>query len=228
MTITGRNTTTVEIRRVSVNFTWPLNIPYKGFLNPFKNNVCIYCEGTGYNEVTKELHKTYFYAHSEKVFGGWGVKEVPRDDEVEILSGQLGMDFHKCKDRLIGDLGFIQETKDARVNIRAMRLMVHGWCHCCNGVKEVFCDERHRRLKEEWNPVPPEVGNYYQIWVKYDEEDQRPVTPAMASVDDLASWATENMGRFDDKSWKTQFRGLLKIADMKKAVENTQREESRA
>lgn len=52
-----------EIKRVPLNFAWPLNEPWSGYLNPhYKGHCsnCSHCDGTGYSDEYNQLMKKWY------------------------------------------------------------------------------------------------------------------------------------------------------------------------
>lgn len=51
-----------EVKRVSLNFTWPLNKVWEGYLNPYWNHSkkCKDCDGMGYSPFAKNLHDMWY------------------------------------------------------------------------------------------------------------------------------------------------------------------------
>ena len=49
-----------ELKRVPLDFNWPLNQVWKGYLSPYAYHKCKYCKGTGYNKETRELSEDWY------------------------------------------------------------------------------------------------------------------------------------------------------------------------
>lgn len=51
-----------EIKRVALNFDWPLNQTWAGYLNPFYQycHKCSYCEGTGFSPAAKRINDQWY------------------------------------------------------------------------------------------------------------------------------------------------------------------------
>lgn len=49
-----------EIKRVPLNFDWPLNQPWRGFVNPYSAQKCRTCDGTGYSQEAKKLDDAWY------------------------------------------------------------------------------------------------------------------------------------------------------------------------
>ncbi len=50
-----------EIRRVALDFDWPLGEVWQGFVNPHQDAArCVACDGSGYNVATKQIHDWFY------------------------------------------------------------------------------------------------------------------------------------------------------------------------
>lgn len=60
-----------EIRRVPLDFEWPLQKVWQGFLNPHYDHAreCPFCEGSGYNAATKKLADDFYDSDNCDVYG---------------------------------------------------------------------------------------------------------------------------------------------------------------
>ena len=80
-----------EIKRVALDFDWPLFMVWKGYLNPYDSQKCKVCDGSGCNPETKQISDDWYD------FDGTGRRwsDNITDDEVEALfrRGRLARDF---------------------------------------------------------------------------------------------------------------------------------------
>ena len=49
-----------EIKRVPLDFAWPLHVQWKGYMDPYTSQRCPACDGTGYNPETKHIADNYY------------------------------------------------------------------------------------------------------------------------------------------------------------------------
>ncbi len=49
-----------ELRRVPLDFQWPLKKVWKGYINPYPPQRCPECEGSGYNPETKQIADDFY------------------------------------------------------------------------------------------------------------------------------------------------------------------------
>ena len=48
------------LKRVPIDFNWPIGQIWKGFLNPYHSQKCKSCDGSGYNPATKQLSDDWY------------------------------------------------------------------------------------------------------------------------------------------------------------------------
>lgn len=50
-----------EVKRVALNFSWPLKKIWKGYVCPYRSaGCCVACDGTGYNAETRKLYDKWY------------------------------------------------------------------------------------------------------------------------------------------------------------------------
>lgn len=49
-----------ELRKVALDFSWPIDQVWKGYLNPYHSQQCKACDGTGHNPATKKLSDEWY------------------------------------------------------------------------------------------------------------------------------------------------------------------------
>lgn len=81
-----------ELKRVPLNFNWPLNIIWKGYLSPYRSIDCKLCKGSGQNPATKKLSNDW-YSHSRKDGKeGWQY-HLEQEDVQALLDANRLWDF---------------------------------------------------------------------------------------------------------------------------------------
>lgn len=48
------------LKRVPIDFDWPLNKEWHGFLNPYGSDECVYCDGSGYAPKAERFRKQWY------------------------------------------------------------------------------------------------------------------------------------------------------------------------
>lgn len=81
-----------EVKRVALNFEWPLNVVWKGYLNPYDAIKCEICGGSGLNAKTKELKDSWYTDYSIPGNVGWG-KNIDQEDVQALIDADRLWDF---------------------------------------------------------------------------------------------------------------------------------------
>lgn len=211
-----------EIKRVALDFDWPISARWKGYLNPYRPHECRSCNQTGLNPASQAIAET-FYPHQ---CGGdrtraWHDKIT--QDEVQALvdAGRL-MDFThehvpgsgwRPKDPAVvptaeevnalnrggraGLMGHDGINRMILVEARARRLGVYGTCIVCGGSGEIWCDPKFEKLHDEWESIEPPAGEGWQVWETVSEGS--PVTPVFATAAELVEHLVAGGDAWDRK-----------------------------
>ncbi len=162
-----------EVRRVPLDFDWPIGKTWEGYLNP-RYRKCPKCNA-GYS-------KSYDILQSALTALMWR-DDPARDPNVAVITGFLagrpprppfGHDsidmWAACKK--LGELAGLPE----------------GWAECahCEGSGE---DPRTRAASEAWSATPPPTGDGWQMWETTSEGS--PMSPVFATAEELARWLTD-------------------------------------
>ena len=209
-----------EIKHVPLNFAWPLNMPWKGFMRPYRSQRCKACEHTGYNPETKAISDDWYD------FNGTGRKwcHAITQDEVQALveAGRL-YDFTHT---FVRETGWVKKTPpviptaeevNARflshdainrsicIEARATRLGVWGVCPVCQGAGEIWFSEEIERLAEEWESYEPPAGPGWQLWETVSEGS--PISPVFATKEEFIAYlvgqgnSEEDAKAFCESEW---------------------------
>lgn len=186
-----------SVKRVPVNFDWPIGYPWHGYTNPWPApNDCDECGATGLNERSQNL-----YAN----FRRWAYKITPEEVELAVQGGISGKELSQIRRRdwVNVDTHTIRFTL---TEIRAKRLGFWGVCGVCNGkqvvpnqnpaVRQLYKDVN---LYEEWVPIEPPRGDGWQLW-KFQDNTGYPVSPVVQNEGDLAKWCSIHF-KSDYMSW---------------------------
>lgn len=191
-----------EIRRVPLDFAWPLRKVWSGFVMPssLRERSCTACKETGYSEGAYAVAET-FYPHmvggdrriswSDKIGqaevdylvkkgrlkvwrdGKWS-KEPRTAAEVNAINRQPGLDGHDAINR-----GLL-------VEFRCKRLGIPLHCETCQGHGSVEAYPGQRKEADEWESTPPPTGEGWQVWETVSEGS--PVSPVFVSGEALSDW----------------------------------------
>ena len=72
-----------ELKRVAMDFEWPLNVVWKGYICPYRATECNQCGGSGQNKETKKISDDW-YTHS-RTDGQEGWQYHLEQSEVDAL-----------------------------------------------------------------------------------------------------------------------------------------------
>jgi hypothetical protein len=218
-----------ELKRVPLDFDWPINKAWEGYINPYNIPECHYCNGTGYNKETEKLYHDWY----DK---GWFL-ELTQDEVQALIDHNRLWDFIRVpinedqkKDQLPNgwlpyNNGYIPTAEEVNkrakqsilyhdslnhtycVEARAKRLGVFGYCEHCNGYGELGTEEEFKQ-REEWKYTEPPKGEGYQLWKT--TLIGAPSSPVFDSLDKLCEWCEDNETTFADyKATKEEWKQML-------------------
>jgi hypothetical protein len=194
-----------EIKRVPLDFDWPLDKPWQGFLMPdeLRSPNCAECGGSGTTPARDWVqqiasltlllntdlssqaqgrpmhpyfHDTGSYAHGKR----------PSRDIAEFCVGLAGRGepgrFHDAID------GW--RATDKLIEAAGLDPKVWGICQTCKGAGSIDAYEGQSADAEAWEPTEPPEGPGYQLWETVSEGS--PITPVFAEAEGLARYMTQH------------------------------------
>lgn len=219
-----------DLKRVPLDFKWPMGMVWKGYVNPYRSVQCKACEGSGYSEKAMEYKNNWYglerynwilnpYRRGCRYFPD-AHKYNLTQLEVDALVKE-GRISELCKD------GHHPTPEDVReFQLRDFMGLDHismhiclcataeaeGWdtdCPFCGGTGEYWFSEEIRELHDNWQEEDPPVGEGFQLWSNTGEGC--PVSPVFASMEELAKWCVDGATIFGrDKlnyeQWMEMFR----------------------
>jgi len=186
------------IKRVPVDFDWPLGQIWHGYVNPWPGPIpCPECMGDGFNPETRKLHAT---------FRSWAPNLTKEEQQKLLEKGPTLKEIKRLKRRIEGsDTPLIRLLL---VEIRAKRKGLWGACSKCGGDQQIqnpnpavslLYEGVH--LHNEWKPVEPPTGEGWQLWENQAPEG-RPVSPVFGSPPELAFWCAHAFDtEFAEEDW---------------------------
>lgn len=211
------------LKRVPLDFDWPLNKVWEGYLTP--DHLCFpkcsTCDGDGYSVEARAIANT-FYAHQiRSPFAdalAWHdkigqaevdhliergrlmtlVKREPTDDnprDWEWVGLPRTSEEVNAENRP-GRKGFSGHDSINRmilVSFRCERLGIVERCATCGGHGDIATDEQRAEAEKDHTVEPPE-GEGYQLWETTSEGS--PVSPVFATLDALCEYAAANCSTF--------------------------------
>jgi hypothetical protein len=189
-----------EIKRVSLDFDWPLHMPWKGFVPPYTAQKCLACEGSGYNPVTlkmrdqisryipitQEVLDILLKEKAVRVLSDSGYKPV------ETISLEKVNEYLTSDRRARFDLG-VYDISDFNL-LKACATVKGAWgmCKYCNGTGEIWHSKEIELLSCSFEGYAPPTGEGYQLWENVSEGS--PISPIFEKPEDLAKWIVEHEG----------------------------------
>ena len=199
-----------EIRRVPIDFAWPVNTIWEGFLMPERlwAKKCGMCDGSGFNPASKAIYDAW-YNFGGPPFSGICYNLEQADVDALVEAGRL-MDFTHTWTRGKGwerradgylptaaevnawartGMGHDSINCSIAVNARAKRLGVHGVCPICDGDGSVYPSPAIKAEAEAWQATNPPTGEGWQLWETVTEGS--PISPVFESAEALARWISQ-------------------------------------
>jgi hypothetical protein len=208
-----------EIKRVALDFKWPLGEIWEGFKPPPNGKGdcpnCVDSQGdsSGYGRMGMAIHSLSDYHHNR----GRGTGILPADgaqyDEADLLilralrlsvDGKRGL-LPREEQSLPYTYGF---GRSGMTNPRTMtyHLMLHlaeslglpkevFLCKICKGDGDVVVDAAQHALREAWVKTPPPSGEGWQIWETVSEGS--PVSPVFPTSEELAVFMSTRGTKWD-------------------------------
>ena len=162
-----------ELKRVALDFAWPLEEVWEGYLNPYCEK-CPHCHA-GYSHSYDLLAK-----HINAMMWDAAVTKDPNGAAITtFLSGRSPL-------RSV----FGHDSTDAWSAVKRLGTLAGlpaEWATCshCGGDG---VDPSIREKYEAWEPTEPPEGPGYQVWETVSEGS--PISPVFATPDELAQFMT--------------------------------------
>lgn len=191
-----------EVKRVPVDFDWPMSKVWQGFLRPDELDLptCPDCGGRGDTMAARWLNSVLYLV-------------LMLDDDLDAQrrgrelhpylatlmnnpGGRPSADIHELAVGLAGrESSFFGH--DAFDHWQAYAAVVKasgvpetwGRCATCDGDGETGTDEQ-RAAHEAWTSTEPPTGDGYQLWETVSEGS--PISPVFETAELLAEWMTGN------------------------------------
>lgn len=175
-----------QVKRVAIDFEWPIGQPWHGYINPWPSPVkCSICSGLGLNEAGINLYTT---------FRRWAPNLTKLELEVAKQSGMDEKDLIALRNRIWSSDNDL--VRSYLVEIRARRRGVWGLCSLCKGKKLIpnpnpAVQQLYTvvNLFEEWQPVEPPRGKGWQLW-QLNSNGGFPASPVFESDEALSKWCS--------------------------------------
>ena len=197
-----------ELKRVPLEFNWPLSVTWIGSVNPYQSFKCPFCEN-GESPESRPLRESLPY------FGA-----VLTEDEIAaLLEGNRLLELtHEIvvskwvkkspeviptpEDVRRWSLVGIGHDGINRAIIMGARCKRHGVprdCPHCQGTSFMWFSKEVEESHNAWEPRWPPVGLGYQLW-KDTREGKAPFSPVFDSLSGLSVWCSSYESIYTEKS----------------------------
>lgn len=183
-----------ELKRVALDFDWPLNKVWKGYINPYYEE-CKYCEGSGSSIAGKRLSglvnlillsgsdacdgKCHPYFYDMPLHGS--ERKVCEIEMAELSTGLAGR-----KPSFLGHDACDRWTAIKTIIKAAGVSEDWGTCKECNG--HGIPKDKYEAY-DKWQQEEPPTGEGYQIWETVSEGS--PISPVFNTPEKLAKYMSE-------------------------------------
>lgn len=180
-----------EVKRVSMDFDWPLHKVWKGYRNPFYAK-CPECNGDTITPARKVLESAVNSLVYSRVEGISELTLALADKKPEDLSpfGLGGTESYHIQLKIIKLAGLPEKW---------------GWCPTCKGDG---MDPEVKESYDKWKQYEPPKGEGYQCWETTSEGS--PISPVFKTFDELCEWLTNNPSGVTRKLSKEDWKNALK------------------
>jgi hypothetical protein len=226
------------LKRVPLDFNWPINQIWKGYWNPYSGMKCKSCDGSGYSSEAKKYLDDWYALNNANY------QELPNGRRYNANAHynhltQLEVDALLAKNRLRdltrdGHIPTVEEVNEWSKNVT----LCHGhdsinqWicceavmksrgvdtkCPICHGSGDLWFSEEIEKKADEWYEKerydPPE-GEGWQLWETTSEGS--PITPVFKTAEELAEYCAKTCTVFADfmhskEEWLEDFLGGNRI-----------------
>lgn len=213
-----------EVKRVPLDFDWPVGKTWEGYLNPHHEarSDCPACGGTGYNPATRQIADDWYdFAQT----GRRWCDDITQDEVDQLIKENRLWDFWRefvpgegwrdkdpkpevtaaqvnAWNKRGGIMGHDAINRMICVERRARRLGVYGHCPECRGTGDLWDPPEAEAQAENWEPTEPPEGEGWQLWETVSEGS--PITPVYSTDENLIDHMCQPNDRSRgpwDKGW---------------------------
>lgn len=207
-----------SVKRVPLDFDWPMNKLWEGYLSPAVDwPECDKCGGDGIHPFAKPIAETFYALDlpgmaDDPVRSGYRWCDKLTQGEVNHLlaEGRLRTWVKDDSDRGGGweSLPRTAEEVNAEplqhdginrcilIEYRCARLGLPYYCDGCDGEGRIATAEQ-RAEYDEWQPSEPPTGEGFQMWESVSEGS--PISPTFETPSALAAWLAEHPSGVTDR-----------------------------
>lgn len=206
-----------DLKRVPLDFVWPLNKVWDGYLHgpEFDWPQCPECKGEFYTPEALAIANSFYALRvSEEI--AWCdklgqvevdnlvaegrlreyVKREPTDDNPRdwewVSVPRTAAEVNAANGRgrsMMGDLSHDAINRGILVSFRCKALGIVEYCPTCEGHGDIATAEQ-RAAEDAWERTEPPAGEGFQLWESVSEGS--PISPVFDNVLALAQWLAVN------------------------------------
>jgi hypothetical protein len=216
----GRN-----LKRVPLDFKWPMKQIWKGYINPYHGEPCLTCDGSGGSPEAMKFHDEW-YAFDDQVWveyvDKYGRQRRYNDKAHEYHLSQIEVDALIENNRLRdltknGHIPSVEEVNEWAKKDGMGHDAINFWictavvlkekgvdqnCPICHGKGVIYPSDEIEQKESEWydkERFHPPVGKGYQLWE--DTSEGSPISPVFSNTNDLAEYCSKNCNVFGRETW---------------------------
>jgi hypothetical protein len=209
----------LNLKRVPMDFDYPLHHVWYGYKSPYASVNCPYCfngrehGSDGWSPAARNMKNNFLrtsdphwiqmddYRYDDNAWGNHITQE-----ECQMLWDN-------------GDLCHFQEVPTPEMLRRYFNLHFgfgsehtplirhrlgedQTWCWRCKGEGEFYITPEIAKAAEEWEDIEPPEGEGFQAWE--DVSAGSPISPVFSTLEELSDWCVQNKP-FDVKATKEQW-----------------------
>jgi len=161
-----------EVKRVTLDFSWPLNDVWPGFLNPHYV-ACPDCDGGGYSASYNVIHE-----HIGKLL--WDRRG---DSDAHVAAVTSFLAGRSRRESFLGHDSI--DSYSAAKKLGELAGLPDGW-HLCSTCKGDAVRADVKEAYEAWERSDPPTGDGWQVWETVSEGS--PISPVFETSDALVTW----------------------------------------
>lgn len=181
-----------EIKRVPLDFDWPLHQVWAGYVGPYHGVECQSCDGTGYSPDYRDLELRWYGRDGQ---GPAWMHHLEQSDVDALIEAKRLRDLTRN-----GHVPTVDEV-NAWSHVFLGHDGINSWiciearckregreveCLACRGKGEFWASPEIEQLAENWERMEPPVGEGWQVWETVSEGS--PISPVFATAGDLVDW----------------------------------------
>jgi len=203
------------LKRVPIDFDWPLSEIWEGYVNPYHGDECLHCSGSGASPLMRSATDFWYHGSHHQFFGfpPGPLCENLTQELVNLLvdKGRLSDFSSEWIDRkwhrIKNDDGSLYYPPAPIINSASKEWHVHDAlnefivskhlvtqmgepveCSFCKGEGVVWDSEERKAAYENWEETEPPEGDGWQVWETVSEGS--PVTPVFPTAEALVDHLT--------------------------------------